>query len=130
MFNTSITKNILDSTITTITERKSAAYDNQSTRESMNSQPAGSSVTSDVTNQLNTGTEVITGRSVDVSSPKMTSYHPLTGSAGTMPTVESSSRPSDSGNCTIYIHSMITPLSGNGTNLSDFITSLSGQISM
>ena len=126
MFDTSITKNTLDNTTRATTLLISGTYDNQSTTESMKSELTGNPVTSDTTNQPNTGTGATDGTSVDVSRPEVTTYHPLTGS-------RSSSRPSDSGNSTVHslnVTTMITPLSGNRNNFSDLITSLSGQISM
>ena len=91
----------------------------------MKSKPTGTSVTSDATNQPNTGTGVTAGTSTAVSSPEVTTYHPLTRGGSTMP-VGGSARPSDSGNSTV-IHSlnvttMITPLSGNETTVLDLTT--------
>ena len=107
MFDTSITKNTLDNTTRATTLLISGTYDNQSTTESMKSELTGTSVTSDTTNQPNTGTETTTGKSVDVSRPEVTTCHPLT--------VGGSSRPSDSGNSTVMhslnVTAMITPLS-------------------
>ena len=125
MFNTNITKKTLDNTTTATTLMISDTYDNQSTTENMKSQPTGTSVSSDATNQPNTVIGATDGTSVDVTSPAETTYHPLTGGGSTMP-VGGSARPSDSGNSTV-IHSlnvtaMITPLSGNETNVSDLTT--------
>ena len=126
MFNTSIKKNTLDNTTATTTGTYSGAYDELSTTQSMKSELTGTSITSDATNKPNTGTGVTDGTSTAVSSPAETTYHPLTGSGGTMPTVGGPSRPSDSGNSTVIpslnVTAMITPLSGNETNVLDLTT--------
>ena len=126
MFNTSIKKNTIDNTATTTSGTYSVAYDELSTTQSMNSEPTGTSVTLDATNQPNTGTGTTSGTSTAVSSPAETTYHPLTGGGGTMPTVGGSSRSSDSGNSTVIpslnVTAMITPLSGNETTVLDLTT--------